>query len=305
MTSKHTDDDRWLAALAGQAEPDDAQTRQAASLRRYLELQDEREAPLERRAAGRMARRLQAGLAAAQAGHADPATQAPQTSPAAHSTPAQLVDLADLAAPTGQTAPMPLPAARVSGWSRVRAWCFPPVQGHGGHYAGAGALAVVLATALILAPGWWSRSEAPAQADERLAMAEPTRQIGAKEVARDTLSTSRMVLPPTVAPADVPPVAPLVAPPAEQDAARANDEAGAARLDKRAARGLVEARPPVPVAALGRSAAPVAARHLPQRDLPLPAPARRVSTCVCRVRRTPPRRSRNCCASRMSPTPCG
>ena len=57
MTSKHTDDDRWLAALAGQAEPDDAQTRQAASLRRYLELQDEREAPLERRAAGRMARR--------------------------------------------------------------------------------------------------------------------------------------------------------------------------------------------------------------------------------------------------------
>ncbi|MFM2067904.1 MAG: hypothetical protein RLZZ584_2813, partial [Pseudomonadota bacterium] len=58
----HADDDRWLAVLAGQEAPDDAATRQADSLRRYLELQAAHETPLSLQAKARMAQRLKDGL---------------------------------------------------------------------------------------------------------------------------------------------------------------------------------------------------------------------------------------------------
>jgi hypothetical protein len=195
LTSKHTDDDRWLAALAGQAEPDDAQTNQAASLRRYLELQDEREATLERKAAGRMARRLQAGLAAAQAEHADEATStglASQPRPAAQAAPRGV----SASAPTSPSSGSGSGSASASSWwSRGWAWCFPPLQGNGGHYAAAGALTVAVVTGVMLAPGWLSGAQdaAPASthaADERVALAEPARRTEAPVAVQDLASAT-------------------------------------------------------------------------------------------------------------------
>jgi hypothetical protein len=157
MTGKHDPDDRWLAALAGQAEPHDGDTRQAAALRRFFELQGEREAPLERKAAGRMARRLQAGLAAAQPAGAGTASE-----------------------PTERTRPA-APDDPPPWWSRAWVWCFPPLQGHAARYAGAGALAVAVAAGLVVGPGLWPGNDPALPAgNERVATAEPARPTTAQ-----------------------------------------------------------------------------------------------------------------------------